>query len=97
MENSTFVRVLRIIFFCACGIVTIGGLVLFAMVLIGTIIGGESGSAIIIAGQTKIVPIYEWIMGGGVLLGIISMYLSKTFAYRMEKRKKEDAEEKSAD
>ena len=76
---------------------TVGGLVLFAMVLIGTIIGGESGSAIIIAGQTKVVPIYEWIMGGGVLLGIVSMYLSKTFAYRIEKRKKEDAEEKPAD
>ena len=97
MENSAFVRILRIIFFCACGLVTVGGLILFVMILIGTIIGGESGSAIIIAGQTKVVPVYEWIMGIGVLLGIISMYLSKTFAYKMEKKTKKEMAEESAD
>ena len=94
MENNGFVNILRKIFFFACVLVTVGGLVLFFMVLIGTIMGGESGSALILAGQKQVVPIYEWIMGIGVLLGIISMYLSKTYAYKMEKKAKPQPESK---
>lgn len=88
MENNGFVNVLRKLFFLACILVTLGGLVLFVLVLVGTIAGGEGGSSLILLGQKKIVPIYEWIMGVGVLLGIISMYISKTYAYKMEKKEK---------
>ena len=92
MENSNVVRILRILFFCMCGLVVLGGLILFVMVLLGTIIGGESGSAMIVSGQNNVVPIYEWIMGIAVLLGIISMYMSKTYAYKMEKKSDEKKE-----
>lgn len=81
------VSFLHKLFFVACAAVTLGGLVVFVMVVIGTIIGGESGTNIILAAQKQVVPIYEWIMGGGVFVGIISMYLSKTYAYKMESKK----------
>lgn len=81
------------LFFVALALVTLGGLIVFVMVVIGTIMGGEAGSAVILDAQAKVVPIYEWIMGIAVFVGIISMYLSKTYAYKMEKTKKEDKKE----
>ena len=86
-SKDKFVVTLQKLFFYAVCAVTIGGLVVFALVLIGTIIGGEAGSNLILIGQKKVVPIYEWIMGGAVLVGIISMYLSKTYAYKMDSKK----------
>ena len=73
-------KFLRTLFFIACVLVTIGGIVLFCTIVYGVIIGGEAGSAAIIFGQKKIVPIYEWIMGGGVFIGMIHTYLTKTTA-----------------
>ena len=81
-------KFLRTLFFIACVLVTIGGIVLFCTITYGVIIGGEAGSAAIIFGQKKIVPIYEWIMGGGVFIGMIHTYLTKTHSYKMESKKK---------
>lgn len=85
-EQAT--KVMHKLFFLACVLVTLGGLALFLTIVYGVIIGGEAGSAAIIFGQKKIVPIYEWIMGGGVFIGLASMYLNKTHSYKMEKTKK---------
>lgn len=86
--KENLIKIMQKLFFFALVLVTVGGLVVFAMVLIGTIMGGEGGSALILAAQAKVVPIYEWIMGIAVFVGIISMYLSKTYAYKMEKTEK---------
>lgn len=86
--KENLIKIMQKLFFFALVLVTIGGLVVFAMVLIGTIMGGEAGSALILSAQSKVVPIYEWIMGIAVFVGIISMYLSKTYAYKMEKTEK---------
>jgi len=81
-------KIMRTLFFIACVLVTLGGIVLFCTIVYGVVIGGEAGSAAIIFGQKKIVPIYEWIMGGGVFIGLINTYINKSHSYKMESKKK---------
>jgi len=86
MKNNE-TNFLHKLFFVACALVTLGGIVCFGMVVVGTIMGGEAGTALIKSAQSNVVPIYEWIMGIGVFIGIINVYITKSHSYKMESKK----------
>lgn len=85
MKDSKFTSSLYKLFFIAVVLVTIGGLALFLTILYGAIAGGDAGSVAIIWGQKTIVPMYEWIMGIGVFIGMVSIYITKSHSYKIEK------------
>lgn len=88
MKDNNFINLLYKLFFIAVILVTIGGFALFLAIIYGVIVGGDAGSAAIIFGQKKIAPLYEWIMGIGVFIGIISIYITKSHSYKIEKTNK---------
>ncbi|NLY74715.1 MAG: hypothetical protein GX075_05370 [Firmicutes bacterium] len=88
MKDNNFINLLYKLFFIAIILVTLGGFALFLTILYGVIVGGDAGSAAIIWGQKKLATIYEGIMGIGVFIGIISIYITKSHSYKIEKTNK---------